>query len=320
MFAVIIPYFQRQPGILARTLESVALQDVAEPVHVYVVDDESPAPPEPEVAQVSWPAHFSVRILKKRNGGPGSARNLGLDHLGEERYVAFVDSDDCWAPYHLSAARYAFDHGYDFYTADWCIDDKGTRAHGHFYGDALKTRAIAGVDWAVELDDDLINYTVYGPIGSTCSMVLTRELVSGIRFAGGLRTAGEDGLFATTIAARRPRVFISRRIDTHLGRGVNIFSSGGWNSRQSLMRSIYFLRSRLLMKPLVSGHPVAAERLQKKIAGARRAVWRGLLSTLKRRELPPRELLSLLAADPPLLLGAPAHIRAILRSRAEGGH
>lgn len=315
MFAVIIPYFQREAGILARTLASIARQDVDATVNVYVVDDESPAPPEPEVAQIAWPPNFSVRILKKKNGGPGSARNLGLDSLGDERYVSFLDSDDNWEPHHLSAAKAAFERGYTFYTADWYIDNQGTRAHQRFYGDVLKTKPIADLDWAVELDDDLINYTVYGPIGSTCSMALTRELVEGIRFTGGLRTAGEDGLFATTIAARRPRVMISRRIDTHLGRGVNIFSSGGWNSRQSLMRSIYFLRSRLLMRPLVTGYPIASERLQRKIAGARRAVWRGLLSTVKRGEMPPRELLALFTADPLLLLNSPRHIAAILQDR-----
>ena len=87
MFAVIIPYFQRQPGILANALRSVTEQDMKAPISVYIVDDSSPAPPEPEVAAVEWPAHCTVKILKQPNGGPGAARNLALNNLADESYV-----------------------------------------------------------------------------------------------------------------------------------------------------------------------------------------------------------------------------------------
>lgn len=318
MFAVIIPYFQRTRGTLARTLHSIARQDFCEPVTVYVIDDESPVPPEPEVAAVEWPTNFAVRILGKRNGGPGSARNLGLDSLADERYVAFLDSDDCWQSHHLSAAKFAFELGFDFYTADWIIDEHGTRAHEHFYGPAMKTRPVPGADWGRELDDDLMNYTVSGPIGSTCSMALTRELVSGIRFDNGLRTAGEDGLFATRLAAKRPRVFLSQRVDVDLGEGVNIFSSDNWNSRAGLMRDIYFLRSRLLMRPLAASFPTARERLEDKLQAARRNVLRSFLSGLKHGQFPAGELFSLLRLDPALLTTSPVLIYEILSQRKTG--
>lgn len=318
MFAVIIPYFQRTQGTLARTLHSIARQDLRDPVTVYVVDDESPVPPEPEVARVTWPTNFAVRILGKRNGGPGSARNLGLDSLADERYVTFLDSDDCWQPHHLAAAKFAFQLGFDFYTADWVIDEHGTRAHEHFYGPTMKTRAVPGADWGRELDDDLMNYTVSGPIGSTCSMALTRELVSGIRFDSGLRTAGEDGLFAARLAAKRPRAFVSQRVDVELGEGVNIFSSGGWDSRAGLMRDIYFLRSRLLMRPLAASFPIARERLEDKLRAGRRNVLRSVLSGLKRGQFPAGELLSLLRRDPALLITSPVLLYELLSQRRTG--
>lgn len=315
MFAVIIPYFQRQPGVLAATLASIAAQDTSERVSVYVVDDESPHPPEPEVAAVTWPSNVTCRILKQRNGGPGAARNCGLDSLEDERYVAFLDSDDAWQPFHLSSAHFAFEHGFDFYTADWDIDDKGTRALAHYYGEWLRTAPHGGAEWALELQDELINYTVCGPIGSTCSMVVQRSLVADVRFHAALRTAGEDGLFATSIAAKRPRVLISKRVDTVLGRGVNIFSSGGWNSPQAFLRSIYYLRSRLLMRGLVAAYPVASERLQRRLDRAREEVWEGLVASVRRREPPPREFLRLLAGDPALLAKAPAAARRLLAKR-----
>ena len=42
MIAVVIPYFQREPGILAKALKSVLASEAVEDVHVIVVDDESP--------------------------------------------------------------------------------------------------------------------------------------------------------------------------------------------------------------------------------------------------------------------------------------
>ncbi len=315
MFAVVIPYFQRESGILRNALRSIADQDVREEVRVYVVDDESPAPPEAEVAAVAWPANLTFRVLKKTNGGPASARNAGLDALGPEDGIAFLDSDDRWLPHHLAAARYAFDEGFDYYTADWVIDDDGTRAFDALYGDRLRLRPHAGSPWAFELVDELINYSVCGPIGSPCSMVVRRSLVGDLRFDESLRTAGEDGLFATRLAARLPRVLVSRRIDTVLGRGVNIFSTGDWRSREAAMRALYFLRSRLLMKPLAAGHPIAAERLAARIRGAREDVWRGVLAA-RGRNYPWHELLVLCRDDPALLIAGPGALARVVGDRA----
>ena len=315
MFAVIIPYFQRSEGVLANALRSIADQDTREKITVYVVDDASPWPPEGEVAAVTWPANISCRILKQPNGGPGSARNRGLDSLEDEKYVAFLDSDDAWNSYHLSSAHLAFERGFDFYTADWLIDEHDTRALDHYYGDKLDTQPCDGIEWGRELRDELIHYTVCGPIGSTCSMVVRRPLVADVRFHEALRTAGEDGLFATHIAAKRPRVLISSRIDTQLGRGVNIFSSGGWNSRQAFLRTTYYLRSRLMMRTLAAPYPVAAQRLDARLAGAREDVWDGLAACVRRGELPPVEFLRLVIDDPALLAKAPSAARRILAKR-----
>ncbi len=315
MFAVIIPYYQRQPGILAAALRSVAAQDVAVPINVYIADDESPSPPEAEVAAVAWPSNCHPRILKQKNGGPGAARNLALDALDNERYIAFLDSDDCWSTDHLSAALLAFERGYDVYTSDWCIDDAGTRAHAHFYGDRLRLKALGEPDWASELEDDLINYSVCGPIGLLSVLVVRRERIGALRFDTSLRTSGEDGLFVTTLASTRPRMLVSNRIDSTRGRGVNIFSEGGWNSRAAFLRSLYYLKSRLAMKPLMAGFPLANERLRERMVVARQGVWDGLLACLRRRERIPREFFALLVRDPGLLASAPAALAKIIGKR-----
>ena len=315
MFAVIIPFYQREPGILARTLQSVARQDVADQVVVYVVDDESPVAPEPEVDSVQWGENFQVRILKKPNGGPASARNYALDRLKDEQYVAFLDSDDTWNDYHLSAAKFAFDQGFDFYTADWIIDEQGTRSHDQYYGNSMALAPHAQADWAYELRDDLINYTVRGPIGSSCSMVVTRDLLGDTRFDPTLRTSGEDGLFATTLASKEPKVMISKRVDTVLGKGINIFSADGWDSRNGVMRSIYFLRSRILMRPLVKKYPCAEKKLKEKIRNARREFWRVALAAARKGNLPLMESWRLLLFDIYLIFYAPAAIYSVVQTK-----
>lgn len=104
---IVIPYFQREPGILGRALRSITQQSFQD-YRVLVVDDGSPRPAEPELEDLSPGARDRITIIAKPNGGVSSARNAGLAAVSEDaRMVAFLDSDDAWTLDHLARAHAA---------------------------------------------------------------------------------------------------------------------------------------------------------------------------------------------------------------------
>lgn len=92
--AVIIPAF-KSSRFLGEALHSVFAQTLP-PAEIIVVDDGSPEDEEAVVA----PYLDRVTYVRKDNGGPGSARNLGVA-LTCSPLIAFLDADDLWEPQKL---------------------------------------------------------------------------------------------------------------------------------------------------------------------------------------------------------------------------
>ena len=95
--SVIIPAYN-VGQYLAAAINS-ALQQVHLPDEIIVVDDGS-TDKTPEVAKSFGDR---VKYLRQENAGPAAARNLGLREAKCE-WVAFLDGDDLWLPWHLSEA------------------------------------------------------------------------------------------------------------------------------------------------------------------------------------------------------------------------
>lgn len=316
-FAVIIPFYQKQAGLLRLALQSVAEQDVSARVNVYVVDDESPVPPEPEVAAIAWPGYMSVSILKRANGGPAAARNTGLDHLNDEAFVAFLDSDDMWKSHHLSSAAFGLGRGYLFYTADAEMDKAGARYHATYYP-SLDGPTISGAEWAYEPKVPLINLVVSGPIAKLDAMVVARDLIGIRRFDEDLTSAGEDGLFGARLAVREPRTMISRRVDVVTGHGVNVFSAGCWGSRSSVIRHANFLTSRIRMVKLLDNFPEARAQCVQQIARGRRKCWGAFLAAARRRNVDSALAREMLRIDRGIWTGLPGAAREALGAALYG--
>ncbi len=102
MISVIIPVYNAEPH-LAETISSVLSQS-RPPEEVIVVDDGS-TDRTPEVA-----AQFQdrIRYLQQENQGPGAARNRGIQ-ASQGDLLAFLDSDDLWAPHKLQTQVEALD-------------------------------------------------------------------------------------------------------------------------------------------------------------------------------------------------------------------
>ncbi len=87
--SVIIPTYNNA-HFLPQTLDSV-LEQTYQEFEVIVIDDGSTD----DTETVIEPYRERIRYLKKANGGPSAARNLGIQYAKGE-FIAFLDADDLW--------------------------------------------------------------------------------------------------------------------------------------------------------------------------------------------------------------------------------
>ena len=89
--SVVIPAYNAGEA-LVRAIESALTQ--THPVHeIFVVDDGS----SDNTAEIAERYSPRVTVLRKANGGPASARNLGI-HASTGEWIALLDADDWWFP------------------------------------------------------------------------------------------------------------------------------------------------------------------------------------------------------------------------------
>jgi succinoglycan biosynthesis protein ExoW len=251
--AVVIPFFQRRIGILARALESVRQQDAADMhIHVVVVDDESPVTADADIAAVIMPSNISLTHWRQPNRGPGGARNGALDSLATEspEFVAFLDSDDVWEASHLRRAITILGDKADFYGAD---HTRLGAAEGTTYlaknslsintlDQLASKKAVAGhfVYWlkqAAACEAFILNYLV-----QTSTVVYRWSSLKTIRFDPVLRMAGEDNMFWIESASRSRSVAIDTALGARCLDGVNIYESAtSWDDSANVRRIAYLL-------------------------------------------------------------------------------
>lgn len=226
-FTVVIPFFQKEPGILARALDTVFGQTYQD-FDVIIVDDESPLSPDAELAALAERERSRITIIRRANAGPGGARNTGLDNVpASTRFVAFLDSDDLWMPDHLKNAHDSMTRfGADCYWASMQASDE---FYYHFGVAKLQETEtvvrLSDTPLVIEVPDlagvMLKNWSF---LHLSC-MVISRPIFETVRFDAGLRLAAEDVLFFCDCILASKRTLLCDEAGAERGKGLNIFHS-----------------------------------------------------------------------------------------------
>jgi succinoglycan biosynthesis protein ExoW len=235
--AVIIPYFQRDAGLLSKALQSVFAQNLplSTELWVIVVDDDSPAPAASAIEGLPHADRRRITLRKQANAGPGQARNAALDLVADRGadYVAFLDSDDIWKPDHLRDAVAALEAGFDFYFCDHRrFEDTETYASTLASPTLMRRpdtpgfRVIDPVGPVTTVDRDVVLAAYLQEyLSQTSTIVLRQSAVQTLRFEPELRRAGEDYLFWIRVVFNHARVAMSGRVNVLCGRGLNLYFS-----------------------------------------------------------------------------------------------
>jgi GT2 family glycosyltransferase len=129
-FSVVIAAYQAA-GFVADAIESVLAQTLR-PIEIVVCDDGSTDELEAALA----PYADEITLLRKENGGPASAKNLGAQATSGE-FVAILDADDVYLPERLEALAElaAARPGLDILTTDCLIVSNGRYVRNCYCGE-----------------------------------------------------------------------------------------------------------------------------------------------------------------------------------------
>jgi succinoglycan biosynthesis protein ExoW len=227
--AVIIPFFQRKPGILARALGSVGQQKIPDGwlVEVIVVDDRSPCPVEGEIGNLTFDGPLRLKVIRQEHRGVAAARNRALDEADKDTaLIAFLDSDDIWPATHLERMIGAMAVDYDF-----CFTD--SRRIGH-YESYLRQYASETGGYIAALAEKKNGFSVIAPekfLGlmikefpaQASTVVYKRRIAPHLRFDTRLKAAGEDLLFLCGLVSRAGSVAFDQLNCVECGVGVNMY-------------------------------------------------------------------------------------------------
>jgi succinoglycan biosynthesis protein ExoW len=248
--SVVIPYYQEQPGILVRALQSLYAQEISSEtlIDVIIVNDASPIDPIVDVtAAGAPPSNIGVRIITRANGGPAAARNTGFDAVpADATYVAMLDSDDTWTPNHIARAL----EGFALADADIYFSDHATHhADDYLKGTRLFLEPLGGEGELTQLPGDrfyacsgkqMAAYSAREYLAHTSSILIRAELLKGLRMPEKLRWAGEDHNFFIDLTLKARRVCLSMYSEVALGKGVSIYEgSHEWGSAKDLRRRAF---------------------------------------------------------------------------------
>ncbi len=246
--SVIIPFFQKENGILKKALKSVFNQENIANIEIIIIDDSSPVSAEVECSDLP---KEQIKIIKQKNKGPAAARNHGLDSVAEDTvYVAFLDSDDEWTVDHLHNAITSLEAGFDFYFSDLYQLDQSIS--GFNRAKRIQTndhpKIFADNDCLRHYTGDMQEQIVTGNIIGTSTVVYRYSHYPELRFREDLVRAGEDYIFWLSFTSKpNTRIAFSSAIEAKYGRGVNIYSGTQFGTPEYLELIYYETKYRKII-------------------------------------------------------------------------
>ncbi|MEK6746110.1 MAG: glycosyltransferase [Pseudomonadota bacterium] len=246
--SVVIPYFQRQAGILRRAVESILSQEVPpnNNVEIIVVDDGSPISAQSELKDLIFTAPFTLNLIVQPNGGVAMARNSALKAINETtKYIAFLDSDDTWRQGHLNKALETLEQGADFY---FCDNSRESYHDSYFKNSIILNSYIAkhnGDNDIVSITPSQLCTTILREFTTQASTVIyRRSIYPELLFDTSFYKAGEDVIFFLQLSTKVKNACFSKEIMVDCGTGINLyFSALSWDSVGHLSQIITKLRT-----------------------------------------------------------------------------
>lgn len=262
--AVIIPFYQCQPGLLRGAVQSIVRQTEKEDLGIIIVDDGSPVSAKTEIGDLLEASPVPIKVIVQDNRGVSAARNTALGSL-DDSYdaVAFLDSDDEWLPDHIKKMQSAFRAGADFYFTNYSRPGAAETAFA-------SARAFAE-PLAQHGETKCLSFFWY--TGSLLELVVTdcpiptptvgyrrSRDTAGLRFNRNLARAGEDMLFWAALSRYVRRVAISWESDMVCGAGVSINAGTRWGEEATLERIYDLAWSRAALQMFLDGQLSALNR------------------------------------------------------------
>jgi glycosyltransferase involved in cell wall biosynthesis len=214
LVSVVVPTYNRA-HLIGRTIESV-LQQSYRTVELVIVDDGSKDDTAGFIER-EYGKEPRVRYVRKDNGGPASARNVGFSHARGD-YVALLDSDDTWYPWKLELQIACMERDPQLgmtWTDMEMIDVEGRVADPRhlrsmysayrwftdeqIFSSSIRLDEIASPGLRATVGDarlrtgDIFSKMIMGNLVHTSTVVLRRERLEKVRgFDESLRYSGED--------------------------------------------------------------------------------------------------------------------------------
>ncbi len=320
--AIVIPYYQRERGLLRQCVQSILDQDGPRDFLVIVVDDSSPVPAQEELAELLPAADDRLLLIHQPNAGPGAARNKGLDNVPPgTRFVTFLDSDDQWTGPFLADAVCALEQGYDLFIGNSTRTGIDRTRFEWDASDALNIRAAEhpSVDAARDIYEYRGNFfdllvrrsSIIGPT----TLAYRFDRFPSVRFNPALFN-GQDRLFKLTLGQHLQRVAFSPRLYAEEGEGVNIFDKSQWGSPTSLRLLSSYIRLSKCILAEIALSPAQRRHVANHLADSRRSFTASTLHLLKQRTpLDWRTIFATLREDPATAAAFLPTLFGILRRR-----